>query len=73
MYVSKPDEASIRGKENKEAAVLYLTDVFGIELLENRLYVPFRLPPILTRARISNTRLNVAQPRQTLTNREKTA
>jgi len=58
MYVSKPDEASIRGKENKEAAVLYLTDVFGIELLENRLYVPFRPYPIMTRTRIPHTRLN---------------
>ncbi|KAK0718511.1 dienelactone hydrolase, partial [Lasiosphaeria miniovina] len=35
LYVSKPDE-SIR-KARTGAAVLYLTDVFGIQLLENRL------------------------------------
>lgn len=37
LYISKPDAASIRGKANVENAVIYLTDVFGIELLENRL------------------------------------
>ncbi|KAK5652902.1 hypothetical protein OQA88_9379 [Cercophora sp. LCS_1] len=37
LYISKPDATSIRGKANAEAAVIYLTDVFGIELLENRL------------------------------------
>jgi len=37
LYIAKPDKASLRAKENPTAAVLYLTDVFGIELVENRL------------------------------------
>ena len=37
LYISKPDKTSVRGKANTDTAVVYLTDVFGIELLENRL------------------------------------
>ncbi|KAK1756320.1 protein AIM2 [Echria macrotheca] len=37
IYVSKPEDASIRGKANAAKAIVYLTDVFGIELVQNRL------------------------------------
>ena len=36
MYVSKPPGAA----EKPTKGVLYLTDVFGIQLKENKLYVP---------------------------------
>ncbi|KAK0745669.1 dienelactone hydrolase [Schizothecium vesticola] len=37
LYVSKPETGSIRGKANADTAIIYLSDVFGIELLQNRL------------------------------------
>ncbi|KAK0645798.1 acyl-CoA N-acyltransferase [Cercophora newfieldiana] len=37
LYIAKPDNSSIRAKENPTSAIVYLTDVFGIELVENRL------------------------------------
>ena len=44
VYVTKPDKSSSRAKNRKKAAVLYLTDVFGIDLVGNKLYVvPFFL------------------------------
>ncbi|KAK0622791.1 dienelactone hydrolase [Immersiella caudata] len=37
LYIAKPDASSVRAKEKPTSAILYLTDVFGIELAENRL------------------------------------
>lgn len=39
LYISKPE-----GDSNPKAAVLYLTDVFGIQLAENKLCVPRPVP-----------------------------
>jgi len=41
MYVSKPPSAA----EKPTKGILYLTDVCGIQLLENRLCVFTLLPP----------------------------
>lgn len=38
FYISKPT------CKTPKAAVLYLTDVFGIQLAQNKLYYPFTLP-----------------------------
>jgi hypothetical protein len=43
FYISKPK------CKTPKAAVVYLTDVFGIQLTENKLYDPFCLVFLLTR------------------------
>lgn len=40
LYITKPDKKNPRTKARANTAVLYLTDVFGIALPENKLYVP---------------------------------
>jgi hypothetical protein len=37
FYVSKPDRNNVRTKARAGKAVLYLTDVFGLALRENKL------------------------------------
>jgi hypothetical protein len=55
LYISKPDSKAARTKAREGTAVLYLTDVFGIVLPENKLFVPPTktlgiTPPVLTPA-----------------------
>ena len=46
LYITKPDKNNARAKAREGIAVLYLTDVFGIALAENKLSVPpFLLSP----------------------------
>jgi len=54
MYVAKPDTSSVRAKEKPTSAIIYLVDVFGIELVENRLFVPPPLSHTLTLLNITN-------------------
>ena len=40
LYITQPDKKNDRAKAREKTAVLYLTDVFGIALPENKLYAP---------------------------------
>lgn len=51
MYVTTPDNST----QSTDTAVLYLTDVFGINLTENRLYV------IHDEKKTSKTRISTKQ------------
>ena len=44
LYITKPQKENAKA----DAAVLYLTDVFGIQLPENKLYVALKRPKDLT-------------------------
>ncbi len=39
LYISKPDKDNVRTKARESTAVLFLTDVFGLDLPENKLFV----------------------------------
>ena len=41
MYITKPPAH----KKRPDVAILYLTDVFGIPLVQNKLYVPSKPSP----------------------------
>ncbi len=40
LYITEPDKKNDRAEAREKTAVLYLTDVFGIALPENKLFVP---------------------------------
>ena len=49
-YVTKPNAHPLTKFARRNVAIIYLSDVFGIELLQNKLYAPLN-PPRLERDR----------------------